>query len=198
VESANHNLRRSASPERFEKDGHHSVSFRLLAVFAAALLASFFTVLFAPPAKALDASQMARARALSLRLKCMCGGCDDTVGTCNHSGGAFAGPCATAQAELKEIDMRIGRGESDDLILQDFVREYGPGVLVTPPARGFNWLVWIMPIALPLLAFALVWEIVRRWRRRSSLQPVAADGPPVSAELLARARREAGGGPDDQ
>jgi cytochrome c-type biogenesis protein CcmH/NrfF len=186
-----------AWPEPFERDGHNSVSFRLLAAFSAALLAAFFTVFLAPPASALDASQMARAHALSLRLKCMCGGCDDTVGTCNHSGGAFAGPCATAQAELKEIDMRITRGESDDLILQDFVQEYGPGVLVTPPAKGFNWLVWIMPVALPLLAFALVWEVVRRWRRRAALQPAAA-GPPVSAEFLARARREAGGGPDDQ
>ena len=144
----------------------------------------------AVPARALTPGQAERAHALSLRLKCMCGGCDDTVGTCNHSGGAFAGPCATAQAELKEIDRRIERGESDDLILQDFVQEYGPSVLVSPPAKGFNWLVWVMPVVLPMLAFILVWEVVRRWRRRSDLQPVAAAGPPVSPELLARARRE--------
>jgi cytochrome c-type biogenesis protein CcmH/NrfF len=151
----------------------------------------------AAPARALTPNQAERAHALSLRLKCMCGGCDDTVGTCNHSGGAFAGPCDTAKAELKEIDQRIERGESDDLIVQDFVQEYGPSVLVSPPAKGFNWLVWVMPVVLPVLAFILVWEVVRRWRRRSELQPVAAAGPPVSAELLARARQESERGTDE-
>jgi cytochrome c-type biogenesis protein CcmH/NrfF len=160
----------------------------MAAAFLACLL---MLVVVVPAARALSPDQAERAHALSLRLKCMCGGCDDTAGTCNHSGGAFAGPCATAQAELKEIDQRIARGESDDLILQDFVQEYGPSVLVTPPAKGFNWLVWVMPVALPLLAFVLVWQIVRRWRRRTVLQAAVAAGPPVSADLIARARREA-------
>lgn len=156
-----------------------------------AVVLTAIVLLSAAPARALTPAQAVRAHALSLRLKCMCGGCDDTAGTCNHSGGAFAGPCATAQAELKEIDQRIERGESDDLILQDFVQEYGPTVLISPPAKGFDWLVWVMPVALPLLAFILVWEVVRRWRRRAELEPVAAAGPPVSPELLARARQEA-------
>jgi cytochrome c-type biogenesis protein CcmH/NrfF len=156
-----------------------------------ALIITAIVLFVAAPARALTSDQAARAHALSLRLKCMCGGCDDTAGTCTHSGGAFAGPCDTAKAELKEIDQRIGRGESDDLILQDFVQEYGPGVLVSPPTQGFNWLVWVMPVVLPVLAFILVWEVVRRWRRRSELQPVAPAGAPVSPELLARARQEA-------
>jgi cytochrome c-type biogenesis protein CcmH/NrfF len=165
---------------------------RRSACLATGLLICFLMMLTAaPPASALTPQQAERAHALSLRLKCMCGGCDDTAGTCNHSGGAFAGPCATAQAELKEIDQRISRGESDDLILQDFVQEYGPSVLVTPPAKGFDWLVWVMPVVLPLVAFVLVWELVRRWRRRSTLQPATVAGPPVSDELIARARREA-------
>jgi cytochrome c-type biogenesis protein CcmH/NrfF len=164
---------------------------RCRAVWMAGLLAGVLLAVFgAPLARALTPDQAERAHALSLRLKCMCGGCDDTVGTCNHSGGAFAGPCETAQAEMKEIDQRIARGESDGLILQDFVQEYGPSVLVTPPAKGFNWLVWIMPVVLPLVAVLLVWQVVRRWRRRAEVQPVAASGPPVSAELLERARRE--------
>lgn len=169
-----------------------SLLIRSASSLAAGVLVAFLVILVSTPAaSALTPEQAERAHALSLRLKCMCGGCDDTAGTCNHSGGAFAGPCATARAELKEIDQRIERGESDDLILQNFVQEYGPSVLVTPPARGFDWLVWVMPVALPLLAFMLVWEVVRRWRRRATVQPVAAAGPPVSEELIARARREA-------
>ncbi len=172
---------------------------RFVGEFGLAIAASLAVLLFlaAAPARALTPGQAERAHALSLRLKCMCGGCNDTVGTCNHSGGAFAGPCATAQAMLKEIDERVGRGESDDLILQDFVQEYGPGVLISPPAKGFDWLVWVMPVLLPILAFILVWEVVRRWKRRGELQPAAAAGPPVSAELLDRARREAESGSDE-
>ncbi len=151
-------------------------------------LVALLALTFAAPA---HAQQEARSRALSLKLRCMCGGCDDTVGTCKHSGGPFAGPCdAAAKPMLKEINERIARGESDDLILQDFVQEYGPTVLISPPAKGFNWLVWIAPVLLPILAVALVWEVVRRWRRRAVLAP--AGGPAISPELIDRARREAG------
>jgi cytochrome c-type biogenesis protein CcmH len=164
--------------------------FRWACVLPTVTLLAGLVLIATAPARALTPEQAQRAHALSLRLNCMCGGCEDTVGTCNHSGGAFAGPCATAKAMLKEIDQRVARGESDDLILQDFVQEYGPSVLVSPPAKGFNWLVWVMPVLLPLLAFVLVWQVVVRWRKRTTLQPAAAAGPPVTPELLARARRE--------
>jgi cytochrome c-type biogenesis protein CcmH/NrfF len=142
---------------------------------------------FASPSRAEDA---ARAKALSKKVMCMCGGCNDTAGTCNHTGGAFSGPCDTAKAMQKEVAQRVDRGDSDDLILQSFVQEYGPTVLPDPPKKGFTWLVWIAPIAAPLIALFLIWEVVRRWRRRVELAP--AGGPAISPELLDRARREAG------
>jgi cytochrome c-type biogenesis protein CcmH len=141
------------------------------------------------PAVQLTPAQTARATSLGKRVKCMCGGCDDAAGMCTHSGGAFAGPCDTAKAELKEIDARVARGDSDDLILQSFVQEYGPTVLIEPPKSGFNWLAWIMPVVFPLVALLLVWQVVRKWHRRAALAP--ASGPPLSMELMERARREA-------
>lgn len=155
----------------------------LLAFLAGAALV-FVAASSAPPALA---QQSDRAKALGRKVKCVCGGCDDTASTCNHNGGAFSGPCDTAKAMLKEIDQRISRGESDDLILQDFVQEYGPTVLIEPPKRGFNWVAWIMPIVLPILAFVMVWSLVRRWRQRAALAP--AGGPGVSPDLLARVQR---------
>jgi Cytochrome C biogenesis protein len=137
----------------------------------------------------LTPEQAARSKSLGKRVKCMCGGCDDAAGMCTHSGGAFAGPCDTAKGELKEIDARVARGDSDDLILQSFVQEYGPTVLIEPPKSGFNWLAWIMPVAFPIVALFLVWQVVRRWHRRAALAP--ASGPALSADLLDRARREA-------
>jgi cytochrome c-type biogenesis protein CcmH/NrfF len=151
-------------------------------IIAAALLA-----LMLAPASRADNSE--RAKNLSKKVMCMCGGCNDTSGTCNHTGGAFSGPCDTAKAMQKEVAQRVDRGDSDDLILQSFVQEYGPTVLPDPPRKGFTWLVWIAPIAAPLIALFLIWEVVRRWRRRVELAP--AGGPAISPELLDRARREA-------
>jgi cytochrome c-type biogenesis protein CcmH len=149
-----------------------------------ALLAGALIFVPATPAQQtpeLNPAQTARAKALGQKLMCICG-CNELLTACNHVG------CPSSHTMLKELNERIARGESDDLILQDFVQEYGPAVLVSPPARGFNSLVWIAPIVLPILAFVLVWEIVRRWRRRTILLP---EGPAVSPELLARARHEA-------
>jgi len=62
--------------------------------------------------------------------------------------------------------------------------------LIEPPKAGFDWLAWIMPVVFPFVALLLVWQVVRKWHRRAALAP--ASGPPLSAELMERARREAG------
>ena len=151
----------------------------------AALIVAFVCAVLIPSSRADNTD---RAKSLSKKVMCMCGGCNDTAGTCNHTGGAFSGPCDTAKAMQKEVDDRVNRGDSDDLILQSFVQEYGPTVLPDPPKKGFTWLVWIAPVALPVFALFLIWEVVRRWRRKQELAP--AGGPPISADLLDRARRE--------
>jgi cytochrome c-type biogenesis protein CcmH/NrfF len=136
------------------------------------------------------AQETSRAKALSKRVLCMCGGCEDSAGLCNHPGGTFSGPCETARGMQKDLDAHVNRNESDDQILQAFVEQYGPTVLVEPPKKGFDLLAWIMPIVVPLIALVLVWEVVRRWRHKATLAP--AGGPQVSAEFLSRAQREAG------
>jgi cytochrome c-type biogenesis protein CcmH/NrfF len=62
-------------------------------------------------------------------------------------------------------------------------------VLLEPPKHGFNLLAWIFPVAIPLIALILVWEVVRRWKRKTTLAP--AGGPPIDHQFLARAQREA-------
>jgi cytochrome c-type biogenesis protein CcmH/NrfF len=90
----------------------------------------------------------------------------------------------------KEINERVNRHESDDLTLQAFVQEYGPTVLIVPPARGFNLAAWVTPVVIPIAALVLVWFLVRRWRHRATL--ATASGPGVSSEFLSRAQRESG------
>jgi cytochrome c-type biogenesis protein CcmH/NrfF len=168
--------------------GIHTRSGLRLLAFSAARSALIGAALCSVLIAGAHADNTDRAKSLSKKVMCMCGGCNDTAGTCNHTGGAFSGPCDTAKAMQKEVAERVNRGDSDDLILQSFVQEYGPTVLPDPPKKGFTWLVWIAPIALPVFALFLIWELVRRWRRKQELAP--AGGPPVSADLLDRARRE--------
>jgi cytochrome c-type biogenesis protein CcmH len=129
-----------------------------------------------------------RAKALGAKLMCVCG-CGQVLIYCNHVG------CTYSHDMLKELDSYVARNEPDDLTLQAFVQEYGPTVLAEPPAKGFDLAAWIVPIVAPLIALYLVWEVVRRWRKRAALAP--AGGPKVSPELLARARRETGEDPHE-
>jgi hypothetical protein len=136
-----------------------------------------------------QAQKTQRGKDVGKRMMCMCGGCSDSVTGCTHTGGAFSGPCATAKGMQKVVDQHVDQGDSDQSILDAFVAEYGPTVLLEPPRRGFNLLAWIFPVAIPLIALILVWEVVRRWKRKAML--VAAAGPPVDHEFLSRAQREA-------
>jgi cytochrome c-type biogenesis protein CcmH/NrfF len=158
----------------------------LLALSALAFLVQS-SLLFVPPSQA---QQTERGKELGRRVKCMCGGCEDSATGCNHTGGSFSGPCDTAKGMQKEINERVGRNESDDLTLQAFVQEYGPTVLIVPPAKGFNLAAWVTPVVAPILALVLVWFVVRRWRQKGTL--ATASGPEVPAEFLSRAKREAG------
>jgi cytochrome c-type biogenesis protein CcmH/NrfF len=160
---------------------------RSLLLACTALAFAFQGGLFSP---ALYAQQTERGRELGKRVKCMCGGCNDSATACNHTGGSFSGPCDTAKGMQSEINERVTRNESDDLTLQAFVQEYGPTVLIVPPAKGFNIAAWVTPVVVPILAFILVWVVVRRWRHKAVLS--TASGPEIPAEFLARARRETG------
>ncbi len=100
-----------------------------------------------------------RGQSVGGKFMCMCG-CNQVLTQCNHVG------CTYSHAMLKEVDDRVARGDSDDLILQSFIQEYGLTVLVDPPKKGFTSLVWIAPIVAPFLALFLVWILVKRWRGR--------------------------------
>ncbi|MGB2621464.1 MAG: cytochrome c-type biogenesis protein [Candidatus Acidiferrum sp.] len=141
-----------------------------------------------------DVQQPDRAHRIGAKLRCMCGGCNDSVSGCYHVGGAFSGPCDTALGMLKEIKERIAKGDSDDLIVQSFVQEYGQAVLMEPPHTGFGRLAWWIPGLALIGGFALVLGVISRWRKHVSPEPAiagAGSAPAVSSELLERARARA-------
>ncbi len=130
------------------------------------------------------AQQTDHAKAVGHRLMCMCG-CKQVLVECNHVG------CPMSSGMLKKLDAEIASGKSDDLILQSFVQEFGAEVLAEPPAKGFNWLAWIMPFAVLGAGFLVVRTVIARWH-----QPVPAPaggaipGPAPAPEMLARIRDE--------
>jgi cytochrome c-type biogenesis protein CcmH/NrfF len=141
-----------------------------------------------------DAQQLDHTHQLGMKVRCMCGGCNDSAGGCYHVGGAFSGPCETALGMLKKIDERIAQGNSDDLIVQSFVQEYGQAVLTEPPHSGFGRVAWWIPALALIGGFVLVLTVISRWRKHPPSQPalaVAGHGPQISSELLERARAQA-------
>jgi cytochrome c-type biogenesis protein CcmH/NrfF len=145
------------------------------------VLGVFSLAAIAPLVPIARAQESAHARELGQKLMCVCG-CNQILGSCNHVG------CSYSHEMMKEVEDRVTRNEPDDLTLQAFVQEYGPTVLSSPPAKGFNRIAWIAPIVFPLVALGLLWDVVRRWKRKGAV--ATASGPRVSADLIARAQRE--------
>ncbi|MGB2589778.1 MAG: cytochrome c-type biogenesis protein CcmH [Candidatus Acidiferrum sp.] len=168
-------------------------TFRKPAILASALLLCFASAL--PVLSAFGDTQAPdHAHRLGMKVKCMCGGCNDSAGGCYHVGGAFSGPCDVALGMLKKINDRLAQGESDDLIVQSFVQEYGQAVLIEPPHSGFGLVAWWIPALALIAGFALVLAVISRWRKRLAPVPVlagAGEARAIPAELLERARKQA-------
>ena len=62
-------------------------------------------------------------------------------------------------------------GKSQQEILDYFVAKYGEQVLASPPKRGFNLVVWILPFAAILGGGVVIYLAVRAWVRRGSQPP---------------------------
>lgn len=134
-----------------------------------------------------------RAKSLGTKLMCMCG-CGQILTQCNHINCPSSGPM------LKELDMHVSKGEADDLIIQDFVQEYGEKVLSSPPSTGFNAIAWYIPGVAFVLGLGVVVMVIRMWRQRDVDRVATSSGAPSgphgsAADLmdarLERARRQA-------
>lgn len=91
------------------------------------------------------------------------------------------------------IHEKLAAGWSEQEIKDYFVDQYGDRVLATPPARGLNWLIYLLPPAAILAGAGVLVGVHRSWRRADSGPPtetVGASQDPyvkrMEAELLAR------------
>jgi cytochrome c-type biogenesis protein CcmH len=86
------------------------------------------------------------------------------------------------------IRERLAAGESPAQVKAYFVEKYGLWILLSPPKRGFNLLVWVVPFIGLGLGLVLVAIAVRRWSRRPPAGPAAA--PEIDPATRERIRRE--------
>jgi cytochrome c-type biogenesis protein CcmH len=153
-----------------------------------AACACLLAAILAGGASRLRADQNDRAHQIGAKLKCMCGGCDQSAAKCYHVGGSYSGPCDTAKGMLREIDGHIAKGLTDEQVLAKMIEQYGTLAYVEPPKSGFGLLAWLMPVFCLLAGTVLVIVVMKRWRKRPVAAVQPAGGPAVAPELLARAR----------
>ena len=115
---------------------------------------------------------------------CPCG-CAATLNQCPHP----ASECS-ARAEMEALIQKdAALGKTETATLQDFVLRYGVKVLSTPPARGFNLLVWVLPGLGLIAGLAFVIVITRRWRKPPH-EPEDTSPASVDAKVLEAVEKE--------
>ena len=91
------------------------------------------------------------------------------------------------------IRERIAAGDTKSEIKDKLVAQFGESVLAAPPARGFNLLAWLLPIAGALAAVVAVAFLARRWSRSrvDASAGASADGSrPLDPDLERRVDEE--------
>ncbi|WP_426751627.1 cytochrome c-type biogenesis protein [Myxococcus sp. Y35] len=84
-------------------------------------------------------------------------------------------PSSMARAQLDMIRAQVAEGKSDSEIVEYFVARYGEWVLLSPRAEGFNWFVWLGPVALVVGGAFVIWRQLQRG-------PGTAETPPTPSE----------------
>jgi cytochrome c-type biogenesis protein CcmH/NrfF len=111
----------------------------------------------------------ADVRRVGLRLKCQCG-CGDSVATCTMLDCGFSKPAKERIAQMEAVGM------SDDQIVDAFLRDYGPAVLLKQPSA----FIWVVPSASVAAGLLVIWLFIRRyWKPRelAASGAVEADDP---------------------
>ena len=79
-------------------------------------------------------------------------------------------------------------GKSEQQIRDYFTAQYGDRVLGAPPAEGFNWLAYILPVVGVIVGGTIAWFALRnRLARGGATSPEAM---PISSEYADRIEQE--------
>jgi cytochrome c-type biogenesis protein CcmH len=106
-----------------------------------------------PNAATGDSILEARTRAVAAQLRCpVCQGLS-----------LQDSPSELSQQMRQVIERQLASGKTEEDVKNYFVARYGEWILMSPSARGFNWLVYVLPMLALSAGVSLLALAVRRW-----------------------------------
>ncbi|NIP58035.1 MAG: cytochrome c-type biogenesis protein CcmH [Gemmatimonadetes bacterium] len=88
-------------------------------------------------------------------------------------------PSELAREVKGVIRSRLERGETEAEVVAYFVSKYGEWILLEPPKKGFNLLVWLVPVLGLLVGGGALGLAFRRWLRAgATAEPGAGAADP--------------------
>ncbi|WP_268244407.1 cytochrome c-type biogenesis protein [Deinococcus ruber] len=138
----------------------------------------------------LSAAQEARAQAIGRTIRCpVCQGLPITES-----------PSDLSQQMMRDLRGQVAAGRSSAQITDYFAARYGDTVLLDPPRRGVNLLLWLGPLLAFVVGGGWLLGYLRRSRRAAVLPEAAAadakpetDTEPETDEYLEQVRAEVQG-----
>jgi cytochrome c-type biogenesis protein CcmH len=86
------------------------------------------------------------------------------------------------------IREQLQQGKTPAQVLDYFAQRYGEWILLAPPKRGFNLVIWVLPFVLLPIGAVVVYVGARRWVRGSAA--AASPSPALDASYAERLQRE--------
>jgi cytochrome c-type biogenesis protein CcmH/NrfF len=131
-----------------------------------------------------DGANTTRLDEIGHKLVCQCG-CGQILMECNHVGCPVSGPM------IQSLSAQIAAGDTEAVIIQNFITKYGPVVLAAPIRGGFDDIAWIVPYASFFLGTIGVAFLIVYWRKRNLvLHPPSPAPPPPPDDIRDRIRRD--------
>ena len=125
---------------------------------------------FVPSLGATTSDLETQVRDIALQLRCpVCQGL--SVGD---------SPSELANEMRTLVREQVQQGKTSAEVLDYFAQRYGEWILLAPPKRGFNLVIWVLPFVLLLIGVAAVYLGVRRWVRT----PTTGESPPARSDAL--------------
>lgn len=94
-------------------------------------------------------------------------------------------PAPMAQKMKRQTRDLIAEGYTEEQILSYFERSYGEFVLLSPPMRGINWLVWLAPVILLAIGVLIVvWFFKRNATKSAASHDEVRSDEPVDPYVL--------------